>query len=330
LLFLAGLRVDYNKLRQLGTLIPFSAEIFAPAEQYVTAVPIEAEQLHPLVALNSPDGAEVWKHLPPLFRTLTFYKAHPESQVLIGGKTENMSTADPLVTVRSVGRQRSMAITAYGLWRWRLLVQGDSQTEGFLAAFLSESIKWLTSPDNSRPVRVEPTKELFVQGEPAEFTGQVYTAASAPVDNARITLSIQRQTDTFSTELQPIGNGRYEGRFEGLVEGEYSYKAVAEAGGITVGSDVGKFSVGGISLEFQDTRPNFSLLRLLALRTGGQFFYPSEIGALDSALAAQPHFITQQVQRTKEYELWNWQYILGAIVLLLALEWVVRRQTGML
>ena len=330
LLFIAGLRVDYNKLRQLGTLIPFSAEVFAPAEQYVTALPIETERLHPLVSLDSPDGADVWKRLPPLFRTLTFYKARPESRILIGGKTENMSTVDPLVIIRSVGRERSMAITAYSLWRWRLLVQGDSQTEGFLAAFLSETVRWLTSPDNSRPVRVEPTKELFVQGEPAEFIGQVYTAASAPIDNARITLSVQRQSDTFSTELRAIGNGRYEGRFEGLVEGEYSYKAVAEADGVTIGSDEGKFSVGGISLEFQDTRPNFSLLRLLALRTGGQFFYPSELRVLDSALATQPHFITEQVQRTKEYELWNWQYILGAIVLLLAIEWVVRRKTGML
>jgi hypothetical protein len=330
LLFVAGPQVDYNKLRALGTLIPFSAEVLAPAEQYVTAIPVEAERLHPLVALNPPDGADVWKRLPPVFRTLTFYKAHPESRILIGGKTENMSTPDPLVIIRSVGRERSIAITAYGLWRWRLLVQGDSQTEGFLVAFLSGAVKWLMSPDNFRTVRVEPTKDLFVQGEPAEFVGQVYDATSAPVNNARITLSIQREEGTFSTELQAISNGRYEGKIEGLVEGEYNYTAGAEANGVMMGSDRGKFSVGGISLEFQDTRPNFALLRLLALRTGGQFFYHSELAGLDSALAAHPHFVTQEVQRTRDFELWNWQYVLGAIVLLFAMEWVVRRRTGML
>jgi hypothetical protein len=291
---------------------------------------VEAEKLNPLVTFDRVDGAETWKHLPPLLRTLVLFKARPESRTLIMARGDNTQATDPLVLIRSIGKQKSLSVTAYGLWRWRLLVQGDPQTEGFLATFLSGAIKWLTSPEDSRPVRVEPTKELFVRGEPVEFTGQVYDQKSSPVDDARVTVTLERRDGSTATRLRSLGNGRYEGKLEGLAEGEYRFTATAEAGGRTIGGDAGTFSIGGVSLEMQDTRANFALLRLLASRTGGRFLRPSGIDALDSLLAGEPWFVAQEIRSTKDYELWNWQYLLAAIVLLLATEWVVRRRAGML
>lgn len=330
LFILAGQKVDYEKLRLLGSVVPFSVDVFAPTEQYVNAQVVEAESLYPLVSLDRQNGTEIWKRLPPLFRSLALFKARPESRALVLARSENAPVNDPLILIRSVGKQKSLAITAYGLWRWRLMVQGDPPTQDFLAAFLSGAIKWLTVPEDSRPVRIVPTQDLFVRGEPAEFVGQVYDQKSSPLDNARITVSIAGDGGTAATQLRPLGNGRYEGSFQGLAEGEYTYRATAEAGGSVIGTDSGKLTIGGVSLELQDTRANFALLRLLAARTGGRFLGPSDGRSLDSLLTQEPWFLSQETHHTTEIELWNWQYLLAGIVLLLAAEWGVRRVSGMI
>jgi hypothetical protein len=330
LLFLDGRQLDYARLGLLGAVVPFTAHVYAPSEQYVNPQVVETERLNPLVGLEVPGGAEVWGRLPPLFRTMTTYQAHPEAHTLIEGRTAASPAADPLVLVRSVGRQKSLAVTAYGLWRWRLLVQDDPQAPSFLSAFLSAAVQWLTSPEETRPVRVMPTKEIFVQGEPVEFTGEVYNSLLTPVENARVTISVRTPEGTIPGELRPMGNGRYEGSFEGLPEGEHHFTAEAKHEGSVLGKDSGVVQVGGISLELQDTRSNFALLRLIASRTGGHFFLPSQLTTFDSLLAAQPGFLPRQVHSEEEIELWNWRGTLALLILLLATEWIIRRRKGML
>jgi hypothetical protein len=327
---IAGRQISYDRLRDLGPLVPFTVDAFAPTEQSATVSVNESERLHPLIALGEPGDASAWNRLPPLFRTLSFFKARPESRVLAFARTENSSTPDPLLLARSVGGRKSLAMTAYGLWQWRLLVQRDAATRDFLGAFLAAAIRWLTAPEENRPLRVTPAKEMFVRGEPVEFTGQVYDQSARPVDNARVSVRIQHGEAPVSIEMRPLGSGRYEGRVEGLEEGEFAYTATADLNGIPIGTDAGRIAVGGMSLELLDTRPNFALLRLLASRTGGRFLLPEEFGQLDSLLAAQSSFAPQTLHRARDLQLWNWQVLLAAIIILFAAEWILRRRAGML
>ena len=100
--------------------------------------------------------------------------------------------------------------------------------------------------------------------------------------------------------------------------------------GVKLGEDGGRFSVGEMDLEFQDTRMNSSLLRQLAFRTGGHYIGPDGLGALDSILSARPAFAGRTVVHTSELELWHWQWLLAALIALFAGEWTMRKISGML
>ena len=223
-----------------------------------------------------------------------------------------------------------MAITGYGIWRWRLMAQGTPQTEKLLATFLSNSIRWLTTRDDNRPVKVTPTKDAYTQGEPVEFVGQVYDANAKPVENAQLKVTARREGKEYTTTLRPIGNGRYEGVLEGLNEGDYSFSAAANTEGQPLGDDAGRFSVGELALEFQDTRMNAQLLRQLAGRTGGKFYTPQTFANLVDELRNTPTFVPKEIHSAQEYELWHWKYMLALVVLLFAMEWFVRKRAGML
>jgi hypothetical protein len=328
--FIDGKNVDRERLGALLPVLPFTVLAASSQEQLVSVRPPDAQRSNPIINIFGSRGTNLWSRLPPLFRTTTTYRAKAEATVLAYAEVQNVPLADPILLTRSVNRQRSLALLAYGLWRWRLMTTGDSEAELALPTFLANSIRWLTTEEERRLVRVRTSKDAYTLGEPIEFLGQVYDASAQPVDDAHTRVIIRRGERTSETILRPVGNGRYEGAVDGLGEGEYTFNATAHIDNLSLGEDRGTFSVGGLNLEFEETRMNSTLLRQLAYRTGGKYFTPGSLADLMPTLRSQASFIPRQVIRTQELDLWNWQYMLATIVLLLGLEWFLRKRNGML
>jgi hypothetical protein len=329
-LFINGKTVDYGKLQALTSILPFTALGIAMAEDYVFFQPSDAQRLNPILALSQSEGLSAWNRLPPIFKTQTSFKAKPEATVLGFPRVRGIVLSEPLILTRNVNKQKSLTVLGYGLWRWRLMTQGTPETEQLLSEFLSNSIRWLTTHEDSRPVKVSTTKESYTQGEPVEFVGQVYDAAMQPVDNEQLRVMVRQAEKEAETVLRPIGNGRYEGSIDGLGEGDYTFKASAQTDGRQLGEDNGRFTVGELNLEFQDTRMNSTLLRQIAQRTGGRYYTPDELASLVQDIVTQPSFSSRESVRTRTFELWNWQYSLAAIILLFGAEWFIRKRSGML
>jgi len=329
-LFVGGKNVDDASLRALGPVLPFSTVSLSPIEQYVFFKPSDAQKNNPILGGTGSAGPDVWSRMPPIFKTQSVHKAKPEATVLGYTQIQSAVLSEPLVLTRNVNRQKSLAILGYGLWRWRLMAQGNPETSQLLSAFLANSIRWLTTRDDSRPVKVTTTKDAYTQAEPVEFVGQVYDANSQPVDNAEVRVRVQRGTNQYETTLRQLGSGRYEGSVDGLAQGDYTFRATAQVDGQQLGEDRGRFSVGELNLEFEDTKMNAQLLRQLAYRTGGEFFNPDQLSALPEKLSAQKSFVPRDVVHTRAVELWNWQHTLAFVVLLLGLEWFLRKRSGML
>src|SRR5262249_16361032 len=142
----------------------------------------------------------------------------------------------------------------YGLWRWQLLSQGGGVTTPFFKLLLSNAVRWLTTRDDEKNVRVTPAKDAFVSSEPIEFTGQIYDAELRPLDNADVRVELHRGGDNLDLPMRGIGNGMYEGSIDGLGEGDYTYEAKAAFEGRALGDDKGRFSVGQGNAEYLDTK----------------------------------------------------------------------------
>jgi hypothetical protein len=160
----------------------------------------------------------------------------------------------------------------------------------------------------------------------------VYNASAEPVNSAQVIVITRQGERTIETELKPLGNGRYEGSVDGLTTGDYTFTAVAHADGLQLGEDKGRFSVGNLNLEFQDTRMNPQILRQIADAAGGEYFTAGNAGVpgLAASILSQSSFAPRTVVRTNDVELWNWRYTLAMIVLLVSVEWFVRKRSGML
>lgn len=330
LLYIHGRNVDYAKLQLLEPELPFRWSSVSREEFLVLPSVAERQKSHSLVHLEGAFTAGDWQKLPPIFKAQTTFHAAPGADVLVQAKTQNIILGEPLILLRTLNRQKTVAVTGHGIWRWRLLAQGTRETEEFLPLFLSNSIQWLATKDDQKHVRIAPAKEIFTTAEQVQFSGQVYDDQLRPVDDAQVIVELVRAGARVKLALDPIGNGRYEGRIDGMLEGDYEFSGAAVREGHTFGVDKGKFSVGEVNVEFIETKMNLALLEQLAFKTGGKFLHIREATEAGEILGPDIRLVPKEIVTATEIELWNWQYIALIIVTLLGIEWFLRRRSGML
>ena len=331
LMFIASRTIDLQKLRVLGAFLPFTVSSDHIDEQSVFPNVAQRQQFHILLRAGEDQTFE-WTKLPPVFSSLATFKAKPEALVFATTRIQGVPIDNPLLVMRNAPRAKSFAVLVYGIWRWKLMGGANAETERFFDSWMSNVVRWLVTREDNNQLRVEPSKEIFSQGEAVDFLGQAYDATYLPIDNANIAVEVSPLTggQRYQTVLHPAEHGRYEGEVESLPEGDYSYSAVGTAGGADIGKTTGRFSVGEQSIEYADTRMNKPLLQQIAAVSGGNYVDAADVDRLFRDLALQPSMKPEEKLKTSEFELWNLPTLLSVIVTLFGVEWYVRKRSGML
>ncbi len=316
-----------EQIRQLGQAAPFSMLPGGGAEQQVLVSVSERAALHPVMRV-SPEGS--WSTLPPIYAPRTRIVPSPEAVVLAHAVSVQGGGGEPLIIARTAGGVRSLALSGYGIWRWKMLSPRGGDPGHPFDAFIANAVRWLTAVDDERRFRVAPSRDIFSTLEAPLFRAEVYDEGMHPVSDARIALSISGEAGSFTSDLVAHDNGQYEASFDVLPPGTYSYAAVATLGAERIGADSGSFDVGGLQAEFLETRMNRDLLRSIAFRTGGAYVDADDIGRLDGTLDSLVRWETVARSTATTVELWFHPWVLALIVLLLTLEWLFRKRWGML
>lgn len=327
-LFILSRTIDFRKLGPLQPLLPFTLPAQVGDERQTFLTVSESQRNNPILRVSS--SLDVWGKLPPSFTLGEPFREKPEALVLVSAGQQTALGTEPLLLSRNINRAKSLAVLCYGIWRWKSYSDGIPGAERILENLFSNSVRWLVTREDEKPVQVRPTKEIFGGSDPVEFTAQVYDENFRPVENAEVSLSVTQKGQSSRLTLSALGNGRFEGAFDQLPEGDYTYTARAMAGGRQMSEEHGSFSVGGMNVEFQETRANKLLLQQIAVRTGGRYYDVNDIGRLPEDIAALPGFRPKDVSVASQFELWNMPWMLAAMVLLFGAEWSLRKKYGML
>lgn len=319
--------LDAGKLASgLGPWLPMDVVATRPQESQVQYQPAPEGKDHPIVSSNLPPS--VWSNLPPLFKTESSFKPRPGSEKLATMNINGIAFQEPIFLTRTLNRTKVAVMTAYGLWRWQLAT--DVENGMVPERLFANSIRWLTTRDDNKRVRIAPVRPVFDSGEPVEFTGQVYNESEEPVSDADLVVRITGTRGTIDLALSPLGAGRYVGAMESPGEGEFTYTGTARRGDRSLGTDAGRFAVGELSAEFQDTRANATLMRQIAARSGGRAWMADAVRDVDATLSRGDGFVPASVEEKRDIELWNRIWILVPVLLLFAVEWALRKRTGLL
>lgn len=313
-------RLSPGLARQLGPLEP------GPEEGVAARLP------HPLLGPEErlEDLQAILGEMPPLQGTRR-PRAAPAGQVLLEGR----ESGRPLLLLEERAGLRRAWLPVAGLWRWGMgsqLSLGENRRARDLAGRL---VDWLLAAPGQGLLEVRPERESLPAGSSLAFSARLREETGAPRDGALVEVDVLGP-DSLSRRLrlEPRGEGRYEGVLDPLPAGAWSWTATARQGDRPVVADSGRVQVEDRSPETLDATRDTRLLTELAQAGGGtaldlddpaQRARLADGSALDS-LERRP--LLERVGR--QWELAGNGWVLAALLLLVAVEWIWRRLNGLL
>jgi hypothetical protein len=266
------------------------------------------------------DNTKFWMKCPPVEYLFSQVEFEKECKVLL--ETAGLSGNKPvLISYQGKGRKRLLLLGA-GFWRWKFQLMEDQQFHDGWETILYNMIRWLAAGGNYENIIISSRKKIYQIGETVNLDIQVYDGSYNPVPEAQVRLKVFTQKDTFEIESEEIGKGNYRAKFVPLQRGGYKISATAWKNDINLGGGTFHMISIPVNNEFLYTKQDSQFLQKLAARTGGKYFseknYLEIINSLDRS--------AQIVRSSKTIELWNRISLVIIIILLLSLEWYIRKR----
>ncbi|MFN3596677.1 MAG: hypothetical protein ACK41D_05340 [Rubricoccaceae bacterium] len=329
-LFVLSAQTNLTALGRLfGEALPVMPALPRPSLAEATAAPTATGRAHPVLegAGVSPDALA---RLPPVLASETRWALQPGAQTLLAVRRGGQTLEAPLLVVRQDGTRRAAALLGAGTWRWQALPEDLADLGAAYSSLVSALVRWTTSRQDRRPVRVRADRALFGERERVTFSGQVYDENLRPLDGAEIRLSVRGPAGRAQTlAMRAVGAGRFVADAGPLPPGAYTFTAEATRDGARLGEDRGTFGVGRLAAEFQEPGTDLPLLRQVAARSGGALVPLDSLPAFVRGLRADGRLEPRLTEQRAETPLLHLPWLLGLVVLLLAAEWVLRKRSGM-
>jgi hypothetical protein len=319
-MFLMGSEVSLRKLDMISDIVPVRTVRYADQTVEVSCA---GGASHVIFENDEGQVWIKWEGLPPVWMKPYIFAAKDGSQVIAIAYPPNGAEPVPAIVVRKAGMTKSMAVLPWGLWKWGF--QRSQEQSSTLESFVDRSIRYLVTREEDKRLRITTSKPIYQGGETVRFSAQVYNEDYQPVDGADVEVRVSAGGETVRLGLDGEGNGRYSGDLSPWTEGEYSFQGTAKRGGL-LGEDRGKFTVEAFNIEFLNTAMNPTLLRTVATQSGGAFTTSQDFASLATGL----HFPRKQRTVSWEVPLWNRAWLLWVFIGLLAVEWLIRKRSGML
>lgn len=264
---------------------------------------------------------------PPLIAPFGKYTAGPKSNTLLFQRIGKVDTDYPLISFGEDQKTKTGVITAEGLWKWKLFNYLEKQNHEDYNTLIGKIVQFSSVKDDKRKFRTDVGKNVYKENEAVRIEAQLFNDSYESINEPDVFVSIYDSSKkefkyTFSKKdnyylLEP-------GLFK---EGRYSYKARTNYNGKEL-IDQGNFSVKSIQLEQYDLTARHDVLVNLADKYGGKVYYPNQINELSTAILSNEKIKPILYASNKTQSILNIRWILGGLILLLVLEWFLRRYHG--
>jgi hypothetical protein len=293
-----------------------------PAHNRVT--PTTEGEAHPIMRLGSTadETRKRWSALPALAASAPLGGPRPGATILA------LTTAPgggifPVVAVQRYGQGRSMVFAGEASWRWKMMAPSTDRSYEF---FWRQSVRWLSS-SAPEPVSIR-VPDAPEPGDAIVIDVEARDASFAPVPEASIDATLTLPggaTQPITMRHADQGGGRFTAALGAEQAGLYRIHAEARKGTTVLGAADRWMYVGGADREFADPRLNEGFLRRIARDSGGRYARAADASKVPSWLQET----VPQDAAPERRDLWHEPWAFALIILLLSLEWILRRRWGL-
>lgn len=224
------------------------------------------------------------------------------------------------------GDRKMAFLFGTNVWRWRLYEYYQSKNHDVFDEVFSKSLKYLllASDDGSAIY----CKEEFFTNEPVIITAELRNLANELVTDPELKAQlVNKLTDEAYDFVFSKRDHDYELNAGVLPEGLYIYKVEAQMGDRLISAS-GSFSVAALGIEAQQLTADVSRLRNLALLTNGKCYSAHDLQQLADDLRADKRITSAEHHESRFQDLIHSRWIWFVLVVLVAVEWLLRKMFG--
>ena len=319
-LYIIGTQTDLNAFNGLNTGLQITQS------KNMTNNATAAYNSNFMLFSFSEETQELLPTLPPLQTPFGTYKAAVSSNLFMTQKISGVETKYPLFLFNDVNGAKIGVISGTGLWSWKVYDFVNTQNHDAFNEIVNKTALFLVAKNDKSPFRVR-HNAVFAENAPVEFSAELYNESHELVNTPDVKLTIKGSGDTtYDAQFSKQNNAYYLNMGE-LPVGTYTWTAKTQLGNKSYEKS-GTFSVQEIFVETANLVADFDLLKSIAKTTDGKFFARNEIEEVAKEIKANDNIKPIASYHKKYSMLLNSPWYLAAIVLLLGIEWFLRKWHG--
>ena len=236
--------------------------------------------------------------------------AHPESPVLLA--------------YQRYGQGKALSVNAAGLWRWSFGETRQDQNDSAYHRFWISMLQWLLGGSQFLPgadIGLSSARRYYTSEQPMQFVISVRNI-DRNAYQARLTISGEGR----SVEIEPRPRGEmFVAEAGPFPPGKYEVKLRSNVG--TPAELSQSVEVVSASIENRELSADPGLMRQIAERSAGRVISLEKLAALPETVR---NWETSRQLAHEKKSVWDRPWILMGLVVLLGVEWWLRRQEGLL
>jgi hypothetical protein len=318
--FIIGSQTNTSALSQKQNLLNVSGnnasqDYLASLNQEFTAFSLTEESkkyLNTLAPLSAPYGN---------------YSLKNAGLVLFNQQIGNIITNAPLLAFGNDGGIKTAILTGEGIWRWRLEDYEKNNNHIAFDELISKSVQYLSAKDDQRKFRVYATKNSFADNEQVILNAELYDDAYNLNNQPDVSIDLRSKSGKkYSFQFSKIGKS-YQLNAGFLPADEYTFEAKTKLGRNQFSAN-GQFLVEQLNVELMQTTANHQLLYNMANASGGQMVESKNLLSLVDLIPKNEKVKTISYEEKSYSALINLKWIFVLIMLLLSIEWFLRKRNG--
>ncbi|MBQ4819197.1 VWA domain-containing protein [Aquimarina sp. MMG016] len=264
---------------------------------------------------------------PPLIGTFGDINVNTSFDPLLYRTVSNITTEEPLMVTIEENGIREAVLFGEGLWRWR--AQNFLDTKGFetFDDFFGKLVQYLAS--NKRKSRLNTISESFYYGNASIKIRAEYFTKNYEFDSRGNLRIVVKNKDSEATQTIPmiLKNNTYEVDLSSLSAGNYDFTVSVIGENI---SRSGSFTILEYDVEQQFLNADVTKLNQVATNTKGKSYFLDQNDIMIKDLIEDQRYQTIQKSKENIVSLIDWKYLLGLLILVLAIEWFARKYNGLI
>ncbi len=274
----------------------------------------------------SEDFKEIISRFPPLQVPFANYNLSGEFTPLLYQKIKNIETPKPLIATGVINGRKIGYIFGEGIWRWRMYNYYFTENQDQFNELINQLVQYLALRQNEDNFIID-YKPEYTETEDVILQAEVYNDAFERITTEEVNIALKNQEgDEFNFTFDVRGDG-YFLNAGNLPVGDYQFEAEVTIGNKTY-TEKGRFTVTEVNIENIITQANHRMLYQLAIQSGGKYFLPDQTKNLAQDIKSNNNVKSLTYFQEMINQLLNLRWIFFILLLLLSVEWFLRKYWG--